>query len=89
MRIQVIPMSSGEFDVQLEQSAGSVRNTQVPPPEEMLRSFPQHDPRRVVTESVGFLLERRDAEDLGHFVSLDELWRSDDEFAREMRARLR
>jgi hypothetical protein len=88
MRVLVIPMSSGEFDVQMEAGDVGVSNTQVPPPEEMLRAFPDTDARRVVQESVSFLLERDRSASLSGFLSLDALWRSDADFARGVAARL-
>lgn len=87
MRVAVIPMSSGEYDVQVEQDENAVSNYQVARPERMLRELSQSDVRRVIAESFDYLLER-EGNRLGRVVSLDELWRQDTEFAAALRRRL-
>jgi hypothetical protein len=88
MRVQVIPMSSGEYEVQVEESPDLVTNAQVQPPEVILAALPGQEPERIVRTSVEYLLERDDVDGLGPALSLDSLWEEDADFASALRARL-
>jgi hypothetical protein len=88
MRVQVIPMSSGEYEVQIEESADLVTNAQVQPPEGIMADLPGREPEHIVRASVEYLLERDDVEAIGPSVSLDSLWERDADFAAALRSRL-
>jgi hypothetical protein len=80
-------MSSGEYDVQVEQAEHAVSNYQVARPARMLDDLARDDVRLVIAESIDYLLEREGTA-LGRVVSLDDLWREDSDFAKAMRQRL-
>jgi hypothetical protein len=87
MRLTVIPMSSGEYDVQVEKDEVTVTNYQVARPTRILDATGEDDPRRVIQVSFDYLLQR-DRLELGHVVSLDDLWQTDADFAETLRGRL-
>jgi hypothetical protein len=86
-KVLVMPTSSGEFDVQVEQDNDRVSNFQVVRPATMLAAFPDEDPRHIVEEAMRYLLERAEL-GASRSVALDALWSNDRAFASSIRDRL-
>jgi hypothetical protein len=84
MRVTVIPMSSGEYDVQIEKSEHSVENYVVARPATLLRALGSGDERRIIAASFEYLLEHHRGQ-ISHVLSLDKLWNSDRRFAEGVR----
>jgi hypothetical protein len=87
VKLTVIPMSSGEYAVQIERGRDMVSNHQVPAPVSMISALAESDARRVIAESFDYLMERRDGA-LPSVVLLDDLWSRDEDFEAGVRERL-
>jgi len=88
MTYQVIPMSSGEFDVQVDAASG-VRNHRVSVGPALLTELAvdESEAGRVVTAAIEHMDERRELASLPAFVDLSEYGRRVG-FLRDLRQRL-
>lgn len=86
-RIDIRPMGPHEYAVQVTEGVYTTHH-RVTVPEDLIDDLGVTDERRLVHESLEFLLERHSAESLRSEFDLDDISREDPAYTEEMRTRL-